>query len=77
MTIENQIKHLRLQLKSEKAQSSWLDALADHLRDYANRDNISDNEKEYEEESQQNVDELYEEFKKKKEEEKRHYNEYN
>ena len=49
--------YYRAMYEKEKRCSRWLDALADHLRDYANRDYVENQEEE--ESSQKNVDELY------------------
>lgn len=61
MSDKDQITLLRKELRAERAQSSWLDALANWNRDYCNRSEISDQETCDQEE--QEVDELYEEYK--------------
>lgn len=51
------IADLTLKLKVEKAQSAWLDRLADHLRDHANSSDMDGAE-----ESEAECDELYKEY---------------
>ncbi len=55
----DELIYFKLKYQEEKKQSEWLDALADHLRDYANERNY--NEENFEE-SENYVNELQEEY---------------
>jgi len=55
----DELIYFKLKYQEEKKQSEWLDALADHLRDYANARNY--NEEDFKE-SENYVNELFDEY---------------